>query len=419
MSRYWMIGVAVLVLSFQAVGYGQTDLATRLRDRYDIVALQRGVALVPRAADGGVRMIQIVDGVVTIDGETLTGAQLRNRLGGDADLVLQVSYLNLEQQRDLASVQPAGAQPSAPPVVERSRVTRGDRVRFGGPVRIEADERIEGDVVAFGGPVDVDGEITGDVVAFGGPVSLGPQAIVRGDVSAMGGPVDRAAGAQVFGDMNEMGGRRGPFRRSWLFPHLFGSLWSRLGSLVGTTARIALLTLLAMIAVAFGRTAIDRIAARTAASPLRAGLTGLLAQFLFLPVLILTCVVLAVSIVGIPLLALMPFVVLLLMLVMLTGFVGLSYRVGGTIAARLGWTGLGPYGAVAIGVLAVGATTLVAKLAALAGGFVVGAPLSAVGYVVEYAAWTIGFGAAILAWHDSQPRFLRRGGSHEASAPAL
>ena len=45
-------------------------------------------------------MIQVVDGVVTIDGETLTGQQLRDRLGADADLVLQVSYLNPQQQRD-------------------------------------------------------------------------------------------------------------------------------------------------------------------------------------------------------------------------------------------------------------------------------------------------------------------------------
>ena len=47
-------------------------------------------------------MIQVVDGVVNVDGETLTGQQLRDRLGSDADLVLQVSYLSSQQQRELA-----------------------------------------------------------------------------------------------------------------------------------------------------------------------------------------------------------------------------------------------------------------------------------------------------------------------------
>ena len=423
--KNWLTGIAMALLVFagaQMTGHGQAgasdDLAARLRDRYDVVALQQGVAFVPRETGRGIRMIQVADGVVTVDGETLTGAQLRTRLGSDADLILQVSYLTVQQQRALGGVR-QGDQTSAPAAIERGRTTRGDRLRFGEPIRIEADERVEGDVFSFGGPVTVEGEITGDVTSFGGPVRLGPRAIVRGDINAMGGPVDRDPGAQVFGRGEEMGGRHGPFRRAWVFPHLFGSMRSRLGSLIGTTIRITLLVLLGIIVVAFGRNAIERIAPRIAASPVRAGLVGLLAEILFLPVMILTCIVLAVSIVGIPLLVLIPLVVLLLMLVGLTGFAALAYQLGGRIAGRFGWTGRGPYATVAIGVVAIGALTLVAKLAAVAGGFIVGAPLSAVGYLVEYVAWTIGFGAAILAWHESQPRFHRRGESPAAGAPLL
>jgi hypothetical protein len=141
--------------------------------------------------------------------------------------------------------------------------------------------------------------------------------------------------------------------------------------------------MVAVIIVAFGRNAVERIAARTAAAPVRSGLIGLLAEILFVPVLVLTAVVLAVSIIGIPLLFLLPFAVLLVMLVALVGFVGLAYHVGRWIASRFGWREPGAYGSVAIGVVAIGGLTLLAKLAALGGGFVIGAPLTGLGYFVE------------------------------------
>src|SRR5688572_15939415 len=149
MNRPFTLRIALVLLTgllAQAAAYGQTpdpapDLQTRLRERFDIVPLQRGVALVPRDTSSTMRMIQVVDGVVSIDGETLTGAQLRDRLGADADRVLQLSYLTVDQQRALAGTLAAPPPPApnvpppppAPPAVERTEV-RGDRVRFGGPV---------------------------------------------------------------------------------------------------------------------------------------------------------------------------------------------------------------------------------------------------------------------------------------------
>lgn len=414
--------VVALLLAVQIAGHGQTtgtsDLRAQVRERYDVVALQQGVALVPRQTGSGVRMIQIVDGVVTVDGETLTGAQLRDRLGRDADLVLQVSYLDRQQQRELAGApsEASAAGGSATQTIERTQITRGDRVRFGGDITVVRNERLEGDVVALGGSLDIQGEVTGDAVSIGGTLTLGPDAAVRGDVVAVGGALNRAPGARIDGEIVEVG-RGGPgFQRRWWFPVMFGSFWSRFGSLAATVLRISLLVLLGIITVAVGRNPIERIAARTAASPVRSGLIGLLAEILFLPVLVLTVVVLAVSIVGIPLLALVPFAVLLLMLVMLVGFIGLAYQIGGWLITRFGWTARSGYAAVAIGVVAIGLLTLVAKLAALAGGFLLGVPLTALGYFVEYVAWTIGFGAAILAWYETQTRFGP--GRHAAAMPS-
>ena len=417
MKRHWRVGAATLILLFalQSIGHGQTtdaqsNLSTKLRERFDIVALQQGVALVPRDSGSSVRMIQVVDGVVTVDGETLTGQQLRDRLGADADLVLQVTYLGQQQQRELAGaapVAPVTAAPAAQPAeVERTAVIRGDRVQvFGGDVSIERNERLEGDAVAIGGSVTIDGEVTGDAVSIGGTLTLGPDSVVHGDAVSVGGTLNRAAGARVDGDVTEVGGGGRGFRRGMWFPAFFGTFWSRVGSLAATALRLAVLALVAVIIVAFGRNAVERIAARTAATPLRSGLIGLVAEILFFPVMILTVVVLAVSIIGIPLLFLVPFAVLLVMLVALVGFVGLAYHVGRWIAAKFGWREPAAYGAVAIGVVAIGGLTLLAKLAALGGGFIVGAPLTGLGYLVEYMAWTIGFGAAILYWYESQTRF--------------
>ena len=407
--------VVVLVLGVQSTGHGQPgvpapDLGTRLRERFDLVALQQWVALVPRQATSSVRMVQIVGGVVTVDGEALTGQQLRDRLGPDSDLILQVSYLDLQRQRDLAgapSTAPAAAAPNSAPAaeIERTQVTTGDRVRFGGDIAVGLNERIQGDVVSIGGSVVVEGEVTGDVVAVGGPVTLGPQAVVRGDVNVVGGSLTRATGARIFGDTNEVGaGAGGGFGRRGRWSGSFGEFWPRFGSLAATVFRMTLLVLVGLIAVAFGRQPIQRIAARTSTAPIRAGLVGLLAEILFLPVLILLVVVLAVSIVGIPLLALVPFAILLVMLVMLVGFVALGYQLGRQLTSRFGWTERGDYLAVVLGIVAIGGLTILAKLAAFAGGFLLGAPLTVLGYIVEYVAWTVGFGATILVLHETQRR---------------
>src|SRR5688572_11968291 len=78
-TRWIVFSVLVLIGLFgaQSTTYGQSDavapdLRTRLRARFDVVALQQGVALVPLEPTSNVRMIQIIGGVVTVDGESLT-----------------------------------------------------------------------------------------------------------------------------------------------------------------------------------------------------------------------------------------------------------------------------------------------------------------------------------------------------------
>jgi hypothetical protein len=238
-------------------------------------------------------------------------------------------------------------------------------------------------------------------------LTLGPEAIVHGDVSVIGGTLDRAATARIDGEVHNVGwGGGAPWRSGGFGDAMRQAFVWRVGGLVGTLLRVALLMLLTLVVVAFGPGAVERIADRTAVDPLRAGLIGFFAELLFFPVVVITVIVLAVSIIGIPLLVLVPFGIVLALVVLLVGFTGVAYQVGRLLHGRFGWTERGAYARVTLGVLVIGGLTILARSAALlAGGL--GIPLMALGYCVEYAAWTIGFGAAILVWLRSRRPEMR------------
>ena len=76
------------------------------------------------------------------------------------------------------------------------------------------------------------------------------------------------------------------------------------------------------------RASVEGSAHRVSDNPVKAALVGLAAELLFVPILVLTCIVLAVTIVGIPLLFLVPFAVLFLLLVAMAGFTGTALAIG-------------------------------------------------------------------------------------------
>jgi len=403
--RHAYVIVAALLALWAGAGYvlyaqalTASELRGQLATRFEIVAMQRGIGLVPRQADSKIQIIQVADGAVAVDGQTLTTAQIRERLGADANAIIQLTYLDRDALRALAGAPAQAAQPEAPAAPDVGRTVRrgNDRVRFGGPVTVREGERVEGDVVGIFGPVDVDGEVTGDVVAVMGPLTLGPHALVHGDAQAIGGPMTRSPEARVLGSTNEIaiGPRIG---RRWTLPTL-GTFGSRIGSFAATIARLLLFVLLGLLIVAGLRRPVERIAATASAHPWRAGLVGLLAEILFVPAVLVTVFTLVVSIVGIPLLLLVPFGIVLVCLVMLVGFVGAAHMAGGLALQRLGRDAGNAYVTIVSGIVVIIGMTLLAKLAALAGAGLVGFPLGVLGYLVEYCAWTMGFGAAILAW---------------------
>jgi hypothetical protein len=153
---------------------------------------------------------------------------------------------------------------------------------------------------------------------------------------------------------------------------------------------------------------------RVARSPWKAALVGLVAQLLFLPVLVLTVVLLAVSIIGIPLLLVIPFALVALVIGVLVGFTAVARNVGSGAETRFGWQHDNPYIAVAVGVGLIMLVSFFASALGVAGGplGVFAILLGILGFVIQYAAWTVGFGALLLT------RFGTRYGWGEAPGPA-
>ena len=388
-------------------------LRARIEQRYDVVPLTGGVALTPKSPRADVRMIEISD-TISINGIQVTGRELRERLGADADTILRLSYLDRDELRRLfaRTVPEPEARPEKEPEVERAtpsapeppapprRRSTGDRVRVFGNVVVNEGEEVSGQAVAVLGSVRIDGEVTQQVVAVLGNVDLGPHAIVRGDVVTVGGRLRKAPGARVDGNETEVSPGFGasvhfPDVPGW-GPFQFGG-FGPVTRLIGTTFRFVLLVIVACLALVVARRAVEGAAERVANEPVRATLVGIAAWMLFVPMFVLITVVLSISIIGIPLLLLEPFAVLFLLLMAVVGFTGTASAVGQWTRRRFGMGTSSGIADVCLGILIILLPVLLGRFAAL-GGWALSPivfVLVATGVAVEFLAWSSGFGAVL------------------------
>ena len=421
MARNFLMAPILIVLTAMAVS-AQSDprgLRSKLESRFEILPIANGLLLTPRFRTS-VKSIELSNSTFAIDGAPVTGPELRQRLGNDADIVLQLSYLDADSLRALArdetpvpkpvdptppTLDPGSVQrvQPEPPSVPRPR-RRGEVIRIGGSVRVEADESVRGDVVSIGGSASIDGEVDGDVVAIGGGVRLGPEAFVHGDVTSIGGGVSRDPKALVRGGIQDIGiggpwrgewGRSGNWDWDWM-----GGLYP-VARLTGTLVRLALLALLVALVLFVAREPVEQIADRVAADPVKSWLVGFLAEMLFFPVLIMTIVVLAISIIGIPLLLLVPVAIVAALLVMLVGFTAVAFQIGRLLQDKVAALRSRPFAATFAGILLIVSPVLLARFVGLTGDlWILVWPIAVIGFLFEYIAWTAGLGAAALARWD-------------------
>ena len=338
---------------------------------------------------------------------------------------LEAEALALEEEYESARDRARRAEKR----VERARRTKANRHRrtgdsefaFGSSVTVDRDEvtddvlvmggflkvqgRVNGDATVMAGSATIEGEVTGDVTAIGGPVRLESGSYVQGKVTSVGGRVFRDEGARVGGEIEQVPmsanfdfARWGDWRR-WDRSHDFHmSPWHWWSGIGWSLVKLLFVIGLAWLALLLAPGPIDRMERRIEAEPWKTGLVGLLTQVLFFPMVIMLTVFLAISIIGIPLLLILPFALLGLMIVAGLGFVAVAGRVGGWAQERFGWQLGSPYWVVLVGLGLIGSLSIVgdlldfgvAPMRFIAGMFMF------FGAIVSWAACTIGFGAAVL-----------------------
>jgi hypothetical protein len=158
------------------------------------------------------------------------------------------------------------------------------------------------------------------------------------------------------------------------------------------------------------------IAARLVSSPGVSAVAGFGAEILFAPFLICLAVVMIITIVGIPLLAALPLLIAGFALTWVAGYA----VVAGLLGARLRGTDWYVHGVrpidVFIGSLILSSLTVVGQFLLLSTSWVGMAPFAVLvrgtGWFIEYIAWTVGLGAALIAW-------IRPSGFNPGSVPPV
>ena len=268
-----------------------------------------------------------------------------------------------------------------------------DSIRQGG-LSIPLGARVAGPVAAAGGNVEVLGTVDGDVVAIDGNVIVGDSGRVNGNVLSVRGQT-RVSGV-VTGAVLRLEGNLEPVALAAAVGPVAGT-WRPLGVTLGT---LGILLMLGIGVLIFAGTTLDGVVEVLERGLSRSLLAGIAGELALVPVLLLLCVALAVTLLGI---LLIPFAIVAYALAaagaLTLGFLAVSVVIGGAIARRRGSRALTTR-ATALRALMIGVFTLfVVWLAAAA---FVWSPLAAavlrlVAAAVTWVAVTAGFGAVILS----------------------
>src|SRR5687768_18450709 len=72
-----------ITIGAQRSGEDRQALRERIEQRYDVVPLSDGLALRPKTRGRDVRLIEVTDGAIAINGATVSGRELRDRAGAE------------------------------------------------------------------------------------------------------------------------------------------------------------------------------------------------------------------------------------------------------------------------------------------------------------------------------------------------
>jgi len=259
-------------------------------------------------------------------------------------------------------------------------------VRVFADAEVPAGERIEGDVVAVFGSVLVEGAVSGNVVAVFGSVRLAPESSVEGDVVSIGGGLDQARGATVGGESVSLGFLPTALGMPAL-PVLLLSVF--IGWLISIFAGWLVTVLIP-----------DRML-RVATTASRRGVASFFLGLASTPLMLFSCMLLLITVIGIPIALLLP---LLFVLMAWAGQLASTYVLGSRLLRRR----LGQGGAmrpILSGALFVALFFAAGAVLATPPGFPRTAALffSLLGMLLVFCLTTIGTGAFLLSRFGTRP----------------
>jgi hypothetical protein len=309
------------------------------------------------------------------------------------------------------------------------------QVHIGESVRVETDDDVEGTLLIVDGDLLVEGRVRGDILLLGGEIELGDDARVDGDLRWIDARVLGDRGA-VRGDILEVTGivtqteaqlraelertLRDSLRdvvRAEMEPRasvrtgrdtsrsVFRNIVRGLGGLFQTALTFLLLVGLGLAILYFFPRHFETVARTAHNATGRSALVGLAGLVLAFPTWILGIVVLAITIIGIPVMLLwLPVFPLAFAMAMVLGYLAMAWNLGRWVSRRQfqgleGFETSRPAAQIGTGV----AVLLVAF--ALAHLFRMGGPvlgifhglLTFVGVVLSMVAIVVGLGAVILS----------------------
>jgi cytoskeletal protein CcmA (bactofilin family) len=272
-------------------------------------------------------------------------------------------------------------------MVDVNGMIDGDVAVFGGNLDILGT--VDGDAAVLGGNVKNKGTITGDLFVIGGTVLLDSGSVVEGDIGMVGGTVDRDENAEVLGEIETVEietlekllpqiGRVFRLPKIMPAPLAFGTIF-----LISAFIVIYILTLLVLLI--FPKV-IDKIVNRLQLNVWASVGLGFAMEILFIPLIALF----AVSIVGIPLIFLLP---LAAALAILFGYSALSLIIGERVAHGLNWNIKSRIGFFTIGWLSIMIIPILGIILQSLG--FVGSLVFVFGIVILYVTATISLGGVI------------------------
>lgn len=213
----------------------------------------------------------------------------------------------------------------------------GDLVAIGSVVILEEGSIVEGNVVLVGGSLEASGKVTGDMASLGGSIHLSRTAEIAGDLACIGSTPALEEGAKVTGQIRTVAGLSVPANLSLLvnpadFPRIFsqngsaGLFWMNpLFEVTAALFRILILSAIAVLVMMFLPAQTDRISrvvVRQLGLSLAVGILTLIAAAALAGVLILTCCLSPIGLLG----------GAILVAALVIGWVGMGLEIGKRIS---------------------------------------------------------------------------------------